>query len=43
MLAEENPALYNAYQSNHGPVVEKALVRAGYLASFIGHAPGQAV
>lgn len=27
-LGEENPALYKAYQSNHGPVADKALARA---------------
>ncbi|WP_126968488.1 GIY-YIG nuclease family protein [Xanthomonas arboricola] len=42
-LASEQQKLYNAYQSNHGEVVEKALTKARYLASFIGHAPGHAV
>ncbi|WP_421569971.1 GIY-YIG nuclease family protein [Stenotrophomonas sp. PD6] len=42
-LAAERPEVYNAYQSNHGEVVEKALSKAGYLASFIGHEPGRAV
>lgn len=42
-MAAEKPEIYNAYQSSHGEVVEKALAKAGYLASFIGHAPGHAV
>ncbi|MEB1550632.1 hypothetical protein VDQ94_17360 [Xanthomonas campestris pv. campestris] len=42
-LATEQHELYKAYQSNHGEVVEKALIKARYLASFIGHAPGRAV
>lgn len=42
-LAAEQHEIYNAYQSSHGAVVEKALARARYLASFIGHSPGEAV
>lgn len=42
-LAAERHEVYNAYQSNHGEVVEKALARAKYLASFIGHESGRAV
>lgn len=42
-LAVERHDLYNAYQRHHGPVVEKALSRAKYLASFIGHEAGRAV
>ncbi|WP_211259283.1 GIY-YIG nuclease family protein [Stenotrophomonas koreensis] len=42
-LAAERQELYNAFQSNHGEVVEKALTRAKYLASFIGHESGRAV
>lgn len=42
-LAAEQPHLYNAYQRQHGRVVENSLSRAGWLASFIGHAPGKAL
>ncbi|MBD9469487.1 GIY-YIG nuclease family protein [Pseudoxanthomonas sp. PXM01] len=42
-LAAERHSVFNAYQQNHGPVVEKALSRARYLASFIGHEAGRAV
>lgn len=42
-LAAERHAVYNAFQSNHSEVVEKALSRARYLASFIGHEAGRAV
>ncbi len=42
-LAVERHAVYNAYQSNHGEVVERALAKARYLASFIGHEAGRAV
>jgi hypothetical protein len=42
----ETPALFNAYQSSHGPRLEAAmakLVGTGFLASFIGIQPGEAV
>lgn len=42
-LAAERHGIYNAYQSNHSDVVEKALARSKYLASFIGHESGRAV
>ncbi|MGX9720231.1 GIY-YIG nuclease family protein [Stenotrophomonas acidaminiphila] len=42
-MAAERHAVYNAYQSSHGQTVERALTKAAYLASFIGHAPGRAV
>ncbi|MGE8286615.1 MAG: GIY-YIG nuclease family protein [Stenotrophomonas sp.] len=42
-LAAERSEVYNAFQSNHGEVVEKALSKARYLASFIGHEAGCAV
>lgn len=42
-LAEEQPDVYNAYQSEHGEKVEKALGNAAYLASFIGHEAGRAL
>ena len=42
-LAAERPELYNAYQQTQGPRAEKALTKAKYLASFIGHASGKAL
>lgn len=42
-LAAEKPELYNAYQQTQGERLEKALTRAAYVASFIGHVPGKAV
>ncbi len=41
-LAAERPDLYNAYQQTQGPKVEKAMQKADYVASFIGHEPGRA-
>ena len=38
-LAAEQPQIYNAYQQTQTPKVEKAMIRAEYLASFIGHEP----
>ncbi len=42
-LAAERPDIYNGYQQAQRPVVEKAMTRAQYVASFIGHAPRQAL
>ncbi len=42
-FAAEEPDLYNAYQCQHHETVERALGRAAYLASFIGHEPGKAL
>lgn len=42
-LAAERPDLFNAYQQSHGSIVEKAMTRAFYIASFIGHKPGRAL
>lgn len=42
-LAAEDPDAYNAYQSQHGPTVEKALTKSAYVASLIGHEPGRAL
>ncbi len=42
-IAAEHPALFNCYQSTHGPRTEAALKRARYLASFIRHEPGTAL
>jgi hypothetical protein len=36
-LAAEGPEIFNAYQQSQGPTVEKAMTRAGYVASFIRH------
>ena len=38
-----NSKLYNAYQQTQGKVVEKAMKKAEYVASFIGHEPGKAL
>lgn len=40
-LAAERPDTYNAYQQTQGPRAEKAMQRAEYVASFIGHRPGK--
>jgi len=45
-LAQEHPAVFNAYQQHHGARLEKALgklIGKGYVASFIGMNPGEAV
>ena len=42
-LAAERPDTYNAYQRTQGPRAEKAMQRAEYVASFIGHRPGKAL
>jgi len=45
-LAAERPETFNAYQQTQGEKVERAmkgLEGDGYVASFIGHAPGQAL
>ncbi|MFB3917258.1 MAG: GIY-YIG nuclease family protein [Terriglobales bacterium] len=42
-LAAEKPDVYNAYQQTQGEKVEKAMSRAAYVASFIGHEPGKAL
>jgi hypothetical protein len=42
-LAAEKPDVFNAYQQTQGPRVEKAMLKARYVASFIGHRPGQAL
>jgi hypothetical protein len=40
-LAAERPDLFNAYQRGQNPAVEKQLMGADYLASFIGRRAGQ--
>jgi len=42
-LAAEKPDVFNAYQQTQRPKVEKAMTRAGYVASFIGREPGKAL
>lgn len=42
-LAAEEPDVYNAYQRDHHEIVEKALARADYVVSLIGHEPGKAL
>lgn len=42
-LAAENPKVYNAYQQGQFPRVERQLVQASHLASFIGHEAGHAL
>src|ERR1700761_4700680 len=42
-LAEEEPALFNAYQRLQTPQVERAYLRAKYVASFVGVDAGTAV
>jgi hypothetical protein len=42
-LAQDQPEVYNAYQSQHGPRVEQSLAKRKYLASFIGWKPGRAL
>jgi len=43
LLAADRPDLFNAYQQTHGETVERAMTKAGYVASFIGHEPGKAL
>jgi hypothetical protein len=42
-LAAEKPDVFNAYQQTQGEKVEKAMLGAKYIASFIGHEPGKAL
>jgi hypothetical protein len=42
-LAAERPALFNAYQQTQGPNLEKAMLRAKHIASFIGQEPAKAL
>ena len=42
-LAVEKPDLFNAYQQTQGETVERAMSRAGYVASFIGRGRGRAL
>jgi hypothetical protein len=40
MLAGAHLELFNAYQRTQGPILEKSLLRARRVASFIGQSPG---
>ena len=42
-LAAEKPDVFNAYQQTQKEKVEKAMLSASYVASFIGHEPGKAL
>ena len=42
-LAAERPDVFNAYQQTQGEKLEKAMLGAKHVASFIGHEPGKAV
>ena len=42
-LVDEKPEVFNAYQQTQGKIVEKAMLRAKFVASFIGHEAGKAV
>lgn len=42
-LAAERPKVYNAYQQAQWPKAEKAMTKARYVASFIGHEARKAV
>jgi hypothetical protein len=43
LLASDRPDLFNAYQQTHGKKVEKALLSAKYVASFIRHGSAKAL
>ena len=42
-LAAEKPEVYNGYQQAQWPKIERAMTRAKYVASFIGHEPRKAL
>ncbi len=45
-LAAEKPEVYNAYQQTQGEKLQnvmEGMIGSGYVASFIGHAPGKAL
>lgn len=43
LLAADKPDLFNAYQQTQGETLEKTMLGATYVASFIGHEPGKAL
>lgn len=42
ILSLDRPELYNAYQQTQTPKVEASMKKTSYVASFIGHKPGEA-
>lgn len=42
-LAANRPDWFNAYQSTQGEQLERAMQKAQFIASFIGHEPGKAL
>ena len=42
-LAAEKPDVFNAYQQTQDEKLEKVMTQGGYVASFIGHKPGEAL
>jgi len=42
-IADEKPEIFNAWQQTQKPRAEKAMLKAKYVASFIGHEPGKAL
>jgi hypothetical protein len=43
LLAADKPELFNAYQRTHREKVERAMTKAGYVASFVAHGGGKAL
>jgi hypothetical protein len=43
LIAADRPDLFNAYQQTHGEKVEKAMMSARHVASFIRHGSGKAL
>jgi hypothetical protein len=43
LLAADKPDLFNAYQQTQGEALEKTMLGASYVTSFIGHEPGRAL
>jgi hypothetical protein len=43
LLAADKPDLFNAYQQTQGETLEKTMLSASDVASFIGHEPGRAL
>jgi len=42
-LAAEKPDVFNAYQATQSEKLEKTMLAAKHVASFIGHEPGKAI
>jgi hypothetical protein len=42
-LAAERPDVFNAYQQTQSEKLERVMLRVKYVASFIGHKPGEAL